>query len=109
MLSGVRAQPHLADELITHSCASAPDKKRAMTFRSSPRGSSEALRPFHRMPNRIPDPGSRVPASKSLLDIVPGEGFFRLDEVLHLALELELLRRRRRRRRRLVRRDPHVP
>src|SRR5262249_24420165 len=33
----------------------------------------------------------------------------RLHEVLHLALQLELLRRRRRWRRRLVRRDPHVP
>src|SRR6185503_21154110 len=44
------------------------------------------------------------------LDLVsPRERLFRLHEVLHLPLELELLRRRRRRWWRLVRRDPHVP
>ena len=41
------------------------------------------------------------------------DGVFRLDKVLHVALQLELVvarlrRRRRQRRQRLVRRDPHV-
>src|SRR4051812_34151516 len=37
-----------------------------------------------------------------LLDLVPRERLFRLHEVLHLPLQLQLLRRRWRRRRRLV-------
>src|SRR5688572_11836877 len=43
------------------------------------------------------------------LYFIARERLLRLHEVLHLALELELLRRRRRRRWWFVRRDPHVP
>src|SRR5829696_4919714 len=44
----------------------------------------------------------------ALLDFVPRKRLFRLDEVLHLPLQLQFLGSRRRWRRRLVRRDPHV-
>src|SRR4029453_13493915 len=49
------------------------------------------------------------PRIAALFDLVPRERLFRLHEVLHLALQLELLRRRRRRWWWFVRRDPHVP
>src|SRR5512139_895393 len=45
-----------------------------------------------------------------LVEVAAGtEGFLGLDEVLHLALELELLLSRRRWWRRLIRRDPNLP
>src|SRR5687767_7357509 len=51
----------------------------------------------------------RTATPRLLLDLVPRERPFGLDEILHLALAFQLLRRRRWRRWRLVRRDPHVP
>jgi len=60
----------------------------------------------------LPFRAAREPPLLPRLDAVGTHGAFRLDEVLHLALELEVVVARlrdRRRRRRLVGRDRHVP
>src|SRR5471032_109171 len=93
-------------------CETAWPKKRAAISRPPPLNRRTPTLPPSLFELRRDKPDF---CASDLLDRVAApraQRFFRLDEVLHVALEIELLvgrLRLRRWRRRLVRRDPHVP
>src|SRR5262249_22776714 len=109
-----------ASASVFQSIASVPPQRGNYTKRVE---TERAVAPEHPRPFGIggsedppctSDIGYRISAigyrtAKPLLYFVARKRLLPLPDVLHLALQLELLGRRRRWRRRLVRRDPHVP